>query len=194
MGDPAIFEDRLISIMWKHSTVINAIPPPCLSLKECVSRRSVGQRNMLEGWFPVIINLQPLIPEKWNVFLPIGGANMLDWICSPDTDSGVALIAVLCFHIIKMSLSSKIAGSQKNSCIGIFVKFLPIKCLRIVILPSISRAMKEAGIALLALGDPLRYLGPYLFMSTWSGWKTRYYWSVTPFDQEANPYPYRLWT
>ena len=52
--------------------------------------------------------------------------------------------------------------------------------------------MKEAGIAPLTLGDLLRYLGLWHLMSTCSGWKRDNFCSVTPFDQEANPFPYRL--
>ena len=59
--------------MFYHSTAINAIPPPCLSLKQCVSSRSVNQRNILWCWLYVIINQQPLIPDKGNVFYLIGG-------------------------------------------------------------------------------------------------------------------------
>ena len=73
MGGPAILEGWLILILCKHSTEIDAIAPPCLSLKQCVSRRSVYQRNIIWGWFHVIINLQPLIPDKGNLFCPIGG-------------------------------------------------------------------------------------------------------------------------
>ena len=52
--------------------------------------------------------------------------------------------------------------------------------------------MKEAGISPFTLGDPLRYLGLWLLMSTCSGWKRDGFWSVKSFDQEANPCPYRL--
>ena len=44
-----------------------------MSFKQCVIISSVDQRNILGGWFHVIINLQPLIPDKGNVFFPIGG-------------------------------------------------------------------------------------------------------------------------
>ena len=60
-------------ILYCHSTEINAIPPPCLYLKQCARIRSVNQRNILGGWFHVIINLQPLISDKGNIFFPIGG-------------------------------------------------------------------------------------------------------------------------
>ena len=73
MGDPAIFAGRLILIMCYHSTEINAIPPPCLYLKQCVRIRSVNRKNNLGGWLHFIINLQPLIPNKVNVFCLIGG-------------------------------------------------------------------------------------------------------------------------
>ena len=59
-------------------------------------------------------------------------------------------------------------------------------------LQSMSRAMKEADISLLTYGDLLRYLGLWILMSTCAGWKTEYFWRVTPFYQEENPYPYRL--
>ena len=36
----AIFEGRLIMILCYHSTEINAIPPPFMSLKHCFSSRS----------------------------------------------------------------------------------------------------------------------------------------------------------
>ena len=52
--------------------------------------------------------------------------------------------------------------------------------------------MKEAYIAPLTLGDLLRYLGLWILMSTCSGWKRDYFWSVTPFDQDGNLCPYRL--
>ena len=73
MGDPAIFVGRIILILCYHSTVIDDTSHPCLSLKQCVISRSVYQRNIIGGWFHVIINLQPLIHDKGNVFLPIGG-------------------------------------------------------------------------------------------------------------------------
>ena len=57
--------------MCYHSTTIDAIPHSCLSLKQCISSRSVYQRNIIGGWFHAIINLQPLIPDKGNVFCPI---------------------------------------------------------------------------------------------------------------------------
>ena len=52
--------------------------------------------------------------------------------------------------------------------------------------------MKEADIYPLAYGDLLQNLGLWLLMSTCSGWKREYFWSVTTFDQEANTRPYRL--
>ena len=73
MGDPENFEGRLILILCYHSTGINSIPTPCLSLKQCVSSRIFNWRNILRGWLHVIINLQALIPYKGNVFFPIGG-------------------------------------------------------------------------------------------------------------------------
>ena len=73
MGVPAIFEGSLVLILCYHSTAIDAIPLPCLYLKQCVSIRSVGRSNILGGWFHVIINLQPLITDKRNFFCPVGG-------------------------------------------------------------------------------------------------------------------------
>ena len=68
-----MFKGRLILVLCYHSTTIDVIPPPFLPLKQCVRIRSVDQRNILGGWLHVIINLQPLIPEKGNVFCPIEG-------------------------------------------------------------------------------------------------------------------------
>ena len=53
--------------------VINAIQYPCLSLKQFSISKSVDRRNNLGGWFHVIVNLQPLIPDNGNVFYVIGG-------------------------------------------------------------------------------------------------------------------------
>ena len=72
-GAPDIFEGRLILILWYHSTAIDTIPPPCLSVKQCVSRIIVYQSNIIGGWFHVTTNLQPLIPHKDNIFCLIGG-------------------------------------------------------------------------------------------------------------------------
>ena len=52
--------------------------------------------------------------------------------------------------------------------------------------------MKEADIAPLTYGYLLRYLGLWILMSTCSGWHREDFWSVAPFDQEANPCPYCL--
>ena len=68
-----MFKGRLILVLCYHSTTIDVIPPPFLPLKQCVRIRSVDQRNILRVWLYVIINLQPLIPDKVNVFCPIGG-------------------------------------------------------------------------------------------------------------------------
>ena len=76
---------------------------------------------------------------------------------------------------------------QSLSHINIFLHFLPIKWLRIVLLISTSRSMKEADISPLTYGDLLRYLGLWILMYTCSGWKREYFWSFTPFDQEENP-------
>ena len=45
---------------------------------------------------------------------------------------------------------------------------------------------------MLTPGYILRYLGLCILMSTCSEWKMDNFWSVTPFDQEANTYPYHL--
>ena len=60
-------------ILCYHITAIEAIPPLCLSLKQCVSIRGVNQRNIIGVWFHLIINIQTLIPDKGNVLLLIGG-------------------------------------------------------------------------------------------------------------------------
>ena len=52
--------------------------------------------------------------------------------------------------------------------------------------------MEEADIAPLTYGYLLRYLGQWILISTCSVWKRKYFWGVTPFDQETNPCPYRL--
>ena len=52
--------------------------------------------------------------------------------------------------------------------------------------------MEEADITPLTYVDLLRYLGPWILMSTYYGWKREGFWNVTPFDQESNPYPYCL--
>ena len=69
---------------------------------------------------------------------------------------------------------------QSLSYIDIFLHCLPFKWSIIVLLPSMSRDMKEADIAPLILGDLLRYLGLWLLMSACSGWKREFFWSVTP--------------
>ena len=45
---------------------------------------------------------------------------------------------------------------------------------------------------MLTPGYILRYLGLCILMSTCSEWKMDNFWSVTPFDQEANTCHYRL--
>ena len=55
---------------------------------------------------------------------------------------------------------------QSISYIDIFIHCLPIKLLIIVLLPSISRAMKEADITMLINGDLLLYLGLCILMYT----------------------------
>ena len=89
--------------------------------------------------------------------------------------------------------------SFKNVCIpqilpyiDIFLQCLPFKGFNIVLVPSTSRAMTEADISPLILGDLQHYLGLWLLISTCSGWEREGFWIVTPFDQEANPCPYRL--
>ena len=92
----AIFEGRIILIMCYHSTVIVAIPPLCMSLKQCVSSSSVNQNNILRSWFQVIINLQALIPDKGNVFCPIGGVKMPASTGSPGADGGLVELWISC--------------------------------------------------------------------------------------------------
>ena len=78
MGDTAIFEVRIITILFHHSTAIDSISHPCLSFKKCVRIRSFNKRKILGGWFYVIINIQPLIIDKGNVFWLIrGGGNVI---------------------------------------------------------------------------------------------------------------------
>ena len=60
------------------------------------------------------------------------------------------------------------------------------------LLPSTSRAMKEAGISPLTLGDILHYSGLLLLMYTCSLWNRDDFWSVTPFDKGVNTRPYHL--
>ena len=72
----------------------------------------------------------------------------------------------------------------------IFLYCLHIKWLRIILIPSISRAEKEAYNSLFTYEYVLYYLVLWILMSACSGWKRGYFWSVTPFDQEANPCPY----
>ena len=55
---------------------------------------------------------------------------------------------------------------QILSYIDIFLHCLPPKLLRIVLISSTSRAMKEAGIALFKFGYLLRYLVLWVLMST----------------------------
>ena len=44
-----------------------------MSLKQCVTIKSVNQKNIIGVWFHVIIKLQPLITDNDNVLCPIGG-------------------------------------------------------------------------------------------------------------------------
>ena len=81
---------------------------------------------------------------------------------------------------------------QSLSYIDIFLHCLPFKWLRIILLQSTSRSMKEADIDPLTYGDLLRHLGLWFLMSTCSGWKKGGFCSVTPFYQEGNPCPYCL--
>ena len=55
---------------------------------------------------------------------------------------------------------------QSLSYIDTFLHCIPLEYLRILLLPSTSRAMKESGIAPLKLGDILGYLGQWILMST----------------------------
>ena len=70
-------------------------------------------------------------------------------------------------------------STQRLSYIDVFLHCLPLKWLRIVIAP-------------LKYGDLLRHLGLLVLMSTCYGWKREDFWSVTPFYQEENPFPFRL--
>ena len=84
MGDTNICEGRIILILCYHTTAINTIPPSCMPLKQCVRIRCDNRRNIIGGWFHVIINLQPLIPKKGNFFCPIGSVeksslNRIPW-------------------------------------------------------------------------------------------------------------------
>ena len=55
--------------------------------------------------------------------------------------------------------------------------------------------MKESNISPFTLGDLLRYLGLWLLMSTWSGWKRDDFWSVTPLVRVLvlSPHPSSPW-
>ena len=55
---------------------------------------------------------------------------------------------------------------QSLSYIDIFLHCLYLKWFIIVLLQSTSRAMKDAGMAMLTLGDLLHYLGLCILMST----------------------------
>ena len=55
------------------------------------------------------------------------------------------------------------------------------------------RDIEEADIATLTYGDLLRYLGLWILMYICYGWKREDFWSVTPFDKEANTRPFRLY-
>ena len=81
---------------------------------------------------------------------------------------------------------------QILSYIKILIHCLPLNLLRIVLLPSMYRYIKEAGIAPSTYVYLLGYLGLWLLISTCYGWKRKNFWSVTPFDQEKNPCHYLL--
>ena len=89
MGFSAIFEGRLSLVLCYHSMEIDAIPPPCISLKQCVSISSVYQMNIIRGWLHVIINIQTLIHDKVNVFFLIRDVEKPASIGSPGADGGV---------------------------------------------------------------------------------------------------------
>ena len=74
----------------------------------------------------------------------------------------------------------------------IFLYCIPLKWLRIVLLPTTSRAVEESYIRPLTYGDLLRYLDVWFLMSACSVCKRGGVWSVTPFEQEENPLPYIL--
>ena len=76
---------------------------------------------------------------------------------------------------------------QNLSYINIFLHCLLLKWLIVIIPLSTSRAMKEADIPPLTYAYLLRYLGLWILISTYSGRKREGFWSVTTFDQEANP-------
>ena len=88
MGDPAIFEGRIVLILCYHITYIDSILPPCLSLKQCVSSRSVDQRNIIGGWFHAITNLLNLITDKKMFSAQLEALKMPASICSPGGDGG----------------------------------------------------------------------------------------------------------
>ena len=73
LGDTDMSEGRILLFLCYHITAIDAIPPPCLTLQKCFSNIILYKRDILGGWLHVIINLQPLIPDKYNFFWPIGG-------------------------------------------------------------------------------------------------------------------------
>ena len=86
----------------------------------------------------------------------------------------------------------KIWIPQSLSYINIFIHCLHLKWLRIVLLSSTSRDVKEADIASLTYEDLLRYLGLWILISIFYVWNRGDFWSVIPFDQDTNPFPYLL--
>ena len=67
MGEPEFFLRSLILIMRQYSTAIGAIPPSGIFLKQCIISSIFDQTNVIGGWFHVVINLQPMIPDKGGV-------------------------------------------------------------------------------------------------------------------------------
>jgi hypothetical protein len=54
----------------KHCMVIDAVPPPLLPFQECppIDRGCVATRNILRGWFIVIVDLKTHVPNEGNIF------------------------------------------------------------------------------------------------------------------------------
>ena len=165
--------------------------PKATLFKLVFSTLQIGQKTLIQlgirGWRLMIKCNQPP-----RMFLRL--KLILLTHCLRDIyGGGTVLISVMWQHRIIMSLPSKMAGSpQSLSYIEILLHCLPFKWFIIALLPSTSRAMKEADIAPLTLGYLLRYLGLWILISTCYGWKREAFWSVTYFDQEANTCPYRL--
>ena len=65
-----------------------------MSLNQCVSIRSVNQRNILRGWFYVIITLQPLLPDKSNVSDQLEALQTPASIGYPGADGGAVELLI----------------------------------------------------------------------------------------------------